>query len=104
MYLHSFPLKMVANCQCMILLISRFVLEYAFAGCLSSMGRHAEALPLYNQALEGRLTALGPAHPSTLTSTSNAASCLFNLGDCERALPLFRRAYEGTEGTLRRCT
>ena len=41
------------------------------AGLYYAMGRHAEAEPLYKQAMEIRRTALGERHPDYATSLNN---------------------------------
>ena len=49
------------------------------------MGRHQEALPLYEQALKGRRTMLGEDHPNTIASVSNLSRVLRRLGRLEES-------------------
>ena len=59
-----------------------------------AMGRHAEAEPLYRRALDGREAALGPTHPSTLSSVGNLGILLRDMGRHADAEPLLRRAQQ----------
>ena len=64
------------------------------------MGRHEQALPLYQRALAIREKALGPDHPSTATSLNNLAGLYRAMGRHEQALPLFQRALAIMEKAL----
>jgi tetratricopeptide (TPR) repeat protein len=70
------------------------------ARCLGSVGDHAGAEPLYRRALEASERALGPEHPSTLSSVHNLAFLLDRTGDYAGAEPLYRRALAGSERVL----
>ena len=48
------------------------------------MGRHAEAEPLYKQAMEIRRTALGERHPAYATSLNNLAELYRGDGPARR--------------------
>ena len=58
------------------------------------MGRHAEAEPLYQQAMEIRRTALGERHPDYATSLNNLAVLYDAMGRHAEAEPLYRQAME----------
>ena len=53
------------------------------------MGRHAEAEPLYLQAMEIRRTALGEQHPDYATSLNNLAALYVAMGRHAEAEPLY---------------
>jgi tetratricopeptide (TPR) repeat protein len=58
----------------------------------SNLGRAADALPLFERALQITETALGPDHPRVAIALGNLASTYSNLGRAADALPLFERA------------
>jgi CHAT domain-containing protein len=58
------------------------------------MGDYARAEPLYKQALEITLKALGENHPSYATSLNNVAFLYYAMGDYARAEPLHKQAIE----------
>ena len=58
------------------------------------MGRHAEAEPLYKQAMEIRRTALGERHPDYATSLNNLAELYRAMGRHAEAEPLYKQALE----------
>ena len=64
------------------------------------MGRHEQALPLYQRALAIREKALGPDHPDTATSLNNLAGLYQAMGRHEQALPLYQRALAMMRKTL----
>jgi hypothetical protein len=55
------------------------------------MGRHAEAEPLYQQAMEIRRTALGERHPDYAASLNNLAGLYRAMGRHAEAESLDRR-------------
>ncbi len=59
---------------------------------LQATGRHAEAEPLYRQALAIRAKALGEAHPDHATDLNNLAALLRDTGRHAEAEPLLRQA------------
>ena len=58
------------------------------------MGRHADAEPLYKQAMEIRRTALGEGHPDYATSLNNLAELYRAMGRHAEAEPLYKQAME----------
>ena len=56
------------------------------------MGRHAEAEPLYKQAMEIRRTALGERHPDYATSLNNLAVLYDAMGRQAEAEELRKKA------------
>jgi tetratricopeptide (TPR) repeat protein len=58
------------------------------AELLRSQGKYEEAEPLYQRALAGCEEALGPAHPSTLSSVNNLAGLLQDRSKHEEAAAL----------------
>jgi tetratricopeptide (TPR) repeat protein len=64
------------------------------AGLYRAMGRHAEAEPLYKQAMEIRRTALGEGHPDYATSLNNLAGLYRAMGRHAEAEALSERAME----------
>ncbi len=50
------------------------------ASLYHAMGRHADAEPLYKEAMEIRRTALGERHPSYATSLNNLAGLYDAMG------------------------
>ena len=56
------------------------------------MGRHAEAEPLYKQAMEIRRTALGERHPDYATSLNNLAGLYDAMGRQAEAEELRKKA------------
>ena len=63
------------------------------AGLYRAMGRHAEAEPLYLQAMEIRRTALGERHPDYAASLNNLAGLYRAMGRHAEAEPLYRRGF-----------
>ena len=63
-------------------------------GGLYAMGRHAEAEPLYEQAIEVRRTALGERHPDYATSLDSLAELYRAMGHHAEAEPLYKQAME----------
>ena len=59
-----------------------------------AMGRHAEAEPLYKQAMEICRTALGEQHPDYATSLNNLAALYVAMGRHAEAEPLSKQAIE----------
>ena len=64
------------------------------AALYRATGRHAEAEPLYLQAMELRRTALGERHPDYAASLNNLAVLYRAMGRHAEAEPLFRQAME----------
>ncbi|OQW93106.1 MAG: kinesin, partial [Beggiatoa sp. IS2] len=63
-------------------------------------GDTAQALPLYQRALEICERVLGKDHPDTATSLNNLALLYNNTGDYAQALPLYERALAILKKTL----
>ena len=61
------------------------------AAVYQSLGRHAEAEPLYRRSLAIREEALGPDHADVGTAVNNLAALLNSQGRSAEAEPLFRR-------------
>jgi tetratricopeptide (TPR) repeat protein len=72
----------------------------AHAVILNTLGRYAEAEPLFRRALANFEKNLGPEHPSVATSLNNLARLLQNLGRYTEAEPLHRRALAINEKAL----
>ena len=64
----------------------------AHATILQTLGRYAEAEPLYRRALAIGEKRLGPDHPAVATSLNNLALLLKTQGKYVEAEPLYRRA------------
>jgi tetratricopeptide (TPR) repeat protein len=58
----------------------------------AALGRHAEALQLYEKTLRLQKAGLGPDHPDTLWSTWGVADSLVKLNRAAEALPLIDEA------------
>jgi tetratricopeptide (TPR) repeat protein len=67
---------------------------------LKLQGEHAEALALYEQALASLRSALGDAHPDTLTCVMNMANVLREQGKHAEALALYEQALSGLRSAL----
>jgi tetratricopeptide (TPR) repeat protein len=67
---------------------------------LDSMGRHAEALPYYHEALEGNRRVLGNEHPDTLISIHTVGRFLRERGQLEEAEALGAEAVAGARKSL----
>ena len=67
---------------------------------LYQAGRYAEAIPLAEQALTIRETALGPDHPDTATSLNNLAFLYDSQGRYGEAEPLYQRSLAIRETAL----
>ena len=65
-----------------------------------NQGKHAEAEPLYREALEASRATLGDRHPHTLTSINGMANLLHAQGKHAEAEPLCREALEVRRATL----
>jgi tetratricopeptide (TPR) repeat protein/DNA-binding XRE family transcriptional regulator len=63
-------------------------------------GAYAQALPLYQRALDLREHTLGPDHPDVAGSLNSLAALYYVLGRYEEALPLFERALAIRERVL----
>jgi tetratricopeptide (TPR) repeat protein len=72
----------------------------AHARILKTLGRYAEAEPLYRRALAIDEKALGLKHPDVATSLNNLAGLLYKQGKYVEAEPLYRRALAIGEKTL----
>jgi hypothetical protein len=55
------------------------------------MGRHADAEPLFKEAVEIHRSALGERHPAYATSLNNLAELYYAMGRHADAEPLGRR-------------
>jgi hypothetical protein len=73
----------------------------------AALGRHADALQLYEKTLALQKAGLGPDHPETLWSTWGVADSLVKLNRAAEALPLIDEAVPyaaaGTTPRLLRC-
>ena len=67
---------------------------HSVATCLISLRRYDKAIPLLEDAFEGRLRTLGD-HPETATNLQDIATCLVSMGYYEEALPRFEQALLG---------
>ena len=63
-------------------------------------GRFADAMPLYQEALERRRAMLGPDHPDTLISMNNLANLYRELGRFSESIALQSEAMRRQEATL----
>ena len=70
------------------------------AALYASMGRYAEAEPLYQRALAISKKQLGPDHPDTGTSLNNLAELYCSMGRYSEAEPLHQRALAISEKQL----
>ncbi|GAA2551615.1 hypothetical protein GCM10010435_22250 [Winogradskya consettensis] len=70
------------------------------AGSYSALGRHAEALPLAQRALDIAEKVFEPMHPAVATCLGNLAGSYCDVGLPGEAVPLFRRALAITETIL----
>jgi tetratricopeptide (TPR) repeat protein len=67
---------------------------------LLDLGRRQEALPLLEQALQGREATLKLTHPDMLDSMSKMGRLLHEMGRVDEALPFLKKALEGRQATL----
>jgi hypothetical protein len=58
------------------------------ASSYADLGRHADALKLYEETLTVQKAKLGPDHPDTLASMGGVATCLVHLDRSAEALPV----------------
>lgn len=70
------------------------------ASLMMHQGEYTRALPLCQEAVEGRRNILGDTHPDTLVSITNLASVLMNIGNYDEAFPLCHEAVDGYKVTL----
>jgi tetratricopeptide (TPR) repeat protein/CHAT domain-containing protein len=77
--------------------VTKMLLE---ADALSEKGSYAEALPLYQKALDQRLQQLGEENPDTAVAMNSLASIYKKMGDPAKALPLYERALRVREKVL----
>src|SRR5690606_8485130 len=75
--------------------VSVALFRAAEAGALHDLGRHAEALPLAQDAAATRRRFLGINNYLTLVQTSGVASIQHALGNCPEALQLARHVHDG---------
>ncbi len=75
--------------------VSVALFQAAEAGALHDLGRHAEALPLAQEAAATSSRFLGIYNYLTLVQTSSVASIQQALGNCTDALQLARRVRDG---------
>ncbi|KAK3613079.1 hypothetical protein LTR22_028314, partial [Elasticomyces elasticus] len=73
---------------------------YKAAWFIGEQGQYKAAEEMNRRALKGYEKALGPEHPSTLTSVSNLALVLKSQGKYEAAEEMNRRAFKGYEKAL----
>ncbi|MEM1181075.1 MAG: serine/threonine-protein kinase [Acidobacteriota bacterium] len=71
-----------------------------YAGALTHMRRHDEALLHFKEALDIRRAELGEGHADTAHSYSNLGVVEYELGDFSRASALFARAADGLRQAL----
>ena len=60
-------------------------------------GRYAEALPKFEQVLDGLQQALGADHVDTIKARGDLGTCLMQLGRHEEALQHLKQAYRASE-------
>jgi serine/threonine protein kinase/tetratricopeptide (TPR) repeat protein len=65
----------------------------SLANSYAALGRHADALPLHEKALAGRIAKLGVDHPDTLRSRHNLANSYSVLGRHAEALKLRQETF-----------
>lgn len=68
------------------------LIGYGLAGALQDLGRHDQALPVYQRALAIAEAAYPPDHPEIAVRLNNLAWTLQHLGRPRQALPLYRRS------------
>lgn len=61
---------------------------------LYSQGALASAIPLYEKALEIKLTAFGTTNPSVATSMFNLAALYHRMGALDQAMHYYQQAYD----------
>jgi tetratricopeptide (TPR) repeat protein len=74
--------------------------RHNLASAYQAVGRTAEAIPLFEQALFGRERLLGPDHPDTLTSRHDLASAYQAVGRTAEAILLLRLTLAARERLL----
>jgi tetratricopeptide (TPR) repeat protein len=72
----------------------------SLAAAYQAAGRAAEAIPLFEQTLVGRVRLLGPDHPDTLTSQNNLAATYQDADRTVEAILLFRLTLAARERLL----
>jgi tetratricopeptide (TPR) repeat protein len=72
----------------------------SLAAAYQAVGRTAEAIPLFEQALVGQVRRLGHDHPDTLASQNNLAATYQDAGRAAEAILLFRLALAAKERQL----
>ena len=75
-------------------------MDRPLAALLYAQGRHREAAPIFQRALETKEHVLGVEHSSTLTSLNNLASLYKAQGHYEEAESLHQRALAIRERVL----
>ena len=70
------------------------------AGLYYSIGKYAQAEPLYVRSLAIREEQLGANHPDTATSLNNLAGLYYSIGKYAQAEPLYVRALAIVEQSL----
>jgi tetratricopeptide (TPR) repeat protein len=66
----------------------------------SKQGKHAQAEPLFRQALEAFRRSLGEKHPGTLVPMHNVASILEKQGKADEAVVIYRKVVALAEKVL----
>ncbi len=64
------------------------------AAILDSLGRHAEATPVFAKAVEQATATFGPEHPDTISMRAGLAGSLQSEGKLDEARPVLARALE----------
>ncbi|MEN1728344.1 MAG: protein kinase [Pseudomonadota bacterium] len=62
------------------------------AGSLRQQGRPNDALPFYQESMEGLLDLYGPLHPNSLIARYNLGNCLLDLDRADESVVLHREA------------
>ncbi|XP_066929495.1 uncharacterized protein [Clytia hemisphaerica] len=74
--------------------------QHNIAFCLQQTGKTKEALQIYRQVEQKKLTTLGSDHPDVLITQHNIAHCLHKTGQTNEALEIFRQVEKKQMTTL----
>ena len=76
------------------------VCQNNIAGCLSSFGRHAQAVAIFREVYEKRLATFGDSDPDTITSMLNLSVTLVRWAEREEKPDWFAEAKSLTRGQI----